>query len=270
MHAGLMRLGCAAVLLGLSSLSAQAAAVACVKTVGWVLTPPYSLKDEGGGYRGLHVDLLREALHRMQCEAQFVDMPWARAWRELQTGQLDMLPGAANTPERQAFALFSRPTNSARNVVFVRLDVRKKYKFTKLADLVGTDFKLAVRRDASYGVEYDALVGKPQFSSHLTFVPSANSGLQMMAAGRLDGWVADELTGIMTIAQLGLQKVVVRSDLITSEEADLVAFSKASNDLVFVQRFNDALGTMVADGSYRKLLERYLPCPVSVEKLGCR
>lgn len=254
----------------LGVLSLPAPASACVKTVGWVVSPPYSFKDETGAYRGLHVDLVKEALRRVGCETHFIDMPWARAWRELQTGQLDVLPGAANTPERQAFALFSKPTNSARNVVFVRGDGRKKYRFSKLADLIGTDFRLAVRRDASYGVEYDALVNKPPFSSHLTFVPSANSGLQMMAAGRMDGWIADELTGILTIAQMGLQKVIVRSDLITSEDADLVAFSKATTDAVLVQKFNDALGTMVADGSYRKLLERYLPCPVSVERLGCR
>lgn len=263
----LLRLGFV-VVLGCLCLPADAAA--CVKTVGWILSPPYSIKSDAGVYRGLHVDLVREALRRLGCEARFMDMPWARQWRELQAGQLDMVPGAANTPERQGFALFSRPTNSARNVVFIRIDGRKKYKLTRLADIMGTDFRLAVRRDASYGAEYDALMGNPQFVRQLNFVPSAQSGLQMMAAGRMDGWVADELTGLQTIAQMGLQKVVVRSELVTSEEADLVAFSKASNDLAFVQKFNQAVGDMVADGSYKKLLETYLPCAVSVEKLGCR
>lgn len=242
----------------------------CVKTVAWVLSPPYSLRDGQGGYRGLHVDLVREALRRMQCEARFVDIPWARAWRELQTGELDMVPGAANTAERQGFALFSRPTNSARNVVFVPMEGRKKFRITRLADIVGTDFRLGVRRDASYGAEYDQLVSTPAFASRLSFVPSANSALQMMAAGRLDGWVADELTGLMTVTEMGLGKQVVRSALITSDEADLVAFSKATSDPAQVQKFNEAIASMVADGSYKKLLERYLPCPVSVEKRGCR
>jgi polar amino acid transport system substrate-binding protein len=257
--------------VALSFLSLPLLAEGCVKTVRWSTGhDPYAFKDESGAVRGLHMDLVREALRRMQCETQFVEMPWARALRELQTGRLDILPAAANTEERKAFALFSRPTNSARNILFVRRESEKKYRLGKLSDLMGTDFRLAVRRGASYGDEYDALLNQPQFLSRLTYVSSSTSGLQMMGAGRVEGLLADEMTGILGVQKMGLGQSVRPSELVTASDADFVAFSKATTDTVFVQNFNHALGAMMADGTYKKLLETYLPCPVSVEKLGCR
>ena len=271
MKARLVHLGRVVVIaLALGTPLVHARATACLKKVGLNLREPYSGKDAAGAFRGLHVDVVREALRRMQCDAQFIDMPWNRALRDLQTGQLDMLPGAADTPERLVYALFSKPTNSARNVLFVRLKDRKTFKFSHIADLMGSDFRLAVRRGASYSDEYDALLANPQFSNRLTFVATGESGVQMMAAGRLDGWIADEITGIVTIAQMGLTREIGRSDVVLSEEGDLVAFSRATTGSAFVQRFNDALLSMAADGSFKKYLERYLPCTVSVEKRGCR
>lgn len=128
---------------------------------------------------------------------------------------------------------------------------------------------LAVRRYASYGVEYDALLAKPQFTSHLTYVPSANSGLQMMAAGRVDGWLADELSGMITIREMGFEKVIAHSKLVTADNGDLVAFSKATSSPAFVKKFTDAMGSMVKDGSYKKVLERFLPCTVSRDNQVC-
>ena len=95
--------------LAMSPLLLFAQEHACLKKVGVNLRDPYSGKDAAGGYRGLHVDVVREALRRMHCQAQFIDMPWNRALRDLQTGQLDMLPGAADTPERLVYALFQSP-----------------------------------------------------------------------------------------------------------------------------------------------------------------
>ncbi len=255
--------------LGLFWLGDPARA-ACVKSVRTPDTEPYGIQDATGGLHGLHVDLIREALRRMQCEARFVDMPWARALIELQAGRLDLLPGAADTKERRVFALFSRPTNSARSVVFFRRDGRRKYRINKLADIIGTDLRLAVRRGAVYSDEYAALLKQTAFAERLSFVPSAKSSMLMMSAGRVDAMVTDELTGLRMIEQLGLQHTIQRSDWAISNDADLVAISKATNDPAFVQQFNAALGSMMTDGTYKRVLERYMACPVSLKRLGCR
>ena len=251
-------------------LSAGVQASACVKSVRWVNTPPYAFKDAQGTIRGLHVDLAQEALGRLDCEARLVEMPWPRAMVELKLGRLDLLPGAANTPDRETFAYFSRPTNGARNVLFIPRTVERKYTLTKLADIIGTDFRLAVQRGSTYGNAYEALLTKPDFNARLTYVYSQESALRMMAAGRAEGYISDELSGLYAIDRLGLGRILQRSKIVTSKDADHIAFSKASNDTAFVKRFDQALGNMVTDGTYKQILERYLSCPVNVEKLGCQ
>lgn len=254
----------------LCAVGASAQTAPCIKSLRWVDAAPYSFKDPHGDIRGLHIDVAREALRRVGCQTRLLEMPWSRALVELQLGRLDLLPGAANTREREAFAYFTRPTNRARSVLFITRKVEDEYTLTKLADIMGTDFRLAVQRNTSLGTEYDALMKNPAFLSRLTYVYSQKSALQMMAAGRAEGMVVDELAGMHTIRQLGLASVLTRSKVVTSTDADYIAISKASNDVDFVHRFNNALISMQGDGTYKKILEQYLNCPISVERLGCQ
>ena len=254
--------------LGLIGQSASAAA--CVKSVRWADTPPYAFKDAQGQVRGLHVDLTKAALKRLGCDTRLVEMPWPRAILELQRGRLDLLPAAANTRERDSFALFSRPTNSARNVLFIATRAEARYPLTSLTDIIGTDFRLAVQRGSTYGNSYDALLKKPEFVQRLTYVYGQESAMRMIAADRVDGQMGDELSGLNAIHRLGLEKAVMRSKVVVSEDADHIAFSKANNDAAFVKRFDEALGAMVADGSYKRILEQYLSCPIRMERLGCQ
>lgn len=258
--------------IGLCSglLGPDAWAASCVKSLRWVETPPYAFKDAQGDIRGLHVDLATAALQRLGCEVRLVEMPWARAIVELQLGRLDLLAGAANIPERASFALFSRPTNSARNVLFIQAQAEPRYTLNTLADLIGTDFRLAVQRGSSYSPAYDALLKNPEFVERLTYVYAQESALRMMIAGRVEGQLGDELWGLDAIRRLGLESTVKRSKLVLSEEADHIAFSKATNSAAFVKRFDNALGDMLADGSYERILRRYLNCPVRMERLGCQ
>jgi hypothetical protein len=75
--------------------------------------------------------------------------------------------------------------------------------------------------------------------------------------------------GMITINAMGLDKIVARSHLVTANGGDLGAFSGATSDPAFVKKFNDALDNMAKVVSYKTVLGRYLPCPVSMEKLGC-
>ena len=245
-------------------------AASCVKSLRWSDMPPYAFKDAQGTIQGLHINLAQEALKRLGCSVKLVEMPWARAILDLERGKLDLLAGAANTKERESFALFSRATNSARTVMFVSRNSKWHTRFQRLSDILGTDFRLAVRRGSTYSDEYDTLLKNPEFVKHLSFVTAPQSGMRMIAAGRVDGHLGDELGGLHFVKTLGLSNEVQLSTLAVSKDADHIAFSKATHDAAFVQRFNEALRRMVDDGTYIRILEKYLPCPVSVEKLGCQ
>lgn len=254
----------------LAALLAPAHASACVKSVRWGDNAPYAFKGSDGSAQGLHMRVVGEALKRTGCTMRLLQMPWPRALRELKLGRLDLLPSAADTQERKAYAYFSKPTNSSRTILFITADAAKRYQITKLNDIVGTEFRVAVPRDASLGDEYDTLVKTTAFTSRLTYVNTRDSGWRMMQLNRVDGLIGDEIAGLHAMRQLGLTEIAQRSGVVTSTESDYVAISKASNDAEFVRRFNAALDSMVADGTYLKILQDTLPCAISLEKLGCK
>jgi len=241
----------------------------CTKTVRWNADGPYSFLGKDGEVQGIYADLTRETLRRMNCKAVFVEMPWARALFELESGRLDVLPGAFKTEERERFAFFSRPFNRAPNVLFTSADAARNFRLKQLSDIIGTDFRLGAQIKVSYGEEYDRLIADPRFPKRTEF-GQRSLGWQMMDSNRIDGMIADEATALIEIANLGLGNRIVKSAVVVSDKPAYVAFSKQSTNSDFVARFDQAFGTMLKDGSYKSTLERYIPCSVSADKLGCK
>ncbi len=254
--------------LALAGVAVQAAS--CQKSVRWYDDVPYSYRTADGQLAGMSIDVVREALRRMGCEARFVELPWARALVELESGRLDILPGALKTAERARYAYFSRPVNRSPNVLFVGKAAASKYRIQRLADIMGTDFRLGVQLGVAYGPDYQALQEKPDFQARLTPVTLRRNAWNMIELGRLDGLIADETTGLVELQQLGLSQAMVKTRVVTSGEAALVAIGKASNDAGFVEAFDKALGSMLADGSFKAIREKHVPCPASADQLGCR
>lgn len=255
----------------LLALAHPALAADCgIKTVRWFDDAPYSFAGSNGEVRGFNADLMREALKRMGCTAKFVEMPWARALLELEAGRLDILPGALRKPERERFAYFSRAINRSPNVLFVHKNAAAIYSIHKLADLVGTNFRLGTQIGVTYGPDFEVLSKTPEFTARLTPVSLRKSAWKMMEVGRLDGIIADEATGLSELQALGLSKDITRSSVVVSVEPATVALSRMSVTEDFLKAFDRSLGSMLADGKYREIRERYVPCKTSVETLGCK
>jgi polar amino acid transport system substrate-binding protein len=251
--------------LALGNATAQ-----CVKTVRWSDDPPYSFKSADGEILGLNAEIARAALKAMQCEPRFVELPWARALRELEQGRLDILPDALRTPEREMFAYFSRPVNRSPNVLFVTKSAANKYKLKALADISGTGFRLGAQIGVAYGPDYDTQVKTAAFLAQITPVTSRRSAWKMMELDRLDGLIADEVTALVELQQMGLSDAIFKTDIIVSGDAAMFALSQASLTPEFVLEFDRGLHAMMADGRYKKIREKYVPCSASVSKLGCR
>lgn len=249
---------------------AQAPGQACVKTVRWYNDAPYTFRTTDGQVQGLMVEIVRVALKQLGCEAEFVEMPWARALVELEQGRLDILPGALRKPDREVYAFFSRPINRSPNVLFISKTAAQKYRIHQLSDLLGTDFRLGVQIDVSYGASYDALAENADFRAHLTPLTMRLGAWKMLDRDRIDGLIADEVTGLLELQQLGLSDAVATTRVLVSGESAAVAFSKKTTAPEFVSAFNAAFGAMLGDGRYKALAQRYLPCTVAVDKLGCK
>ena len=259
-----------AISVALAAACCTVQAQVCVKSVRWYSDVPYSFRGSDGQIQGLNVDIARAALKQLGCAATFVEMPWARALFELEHGRLDILPGALRKPEREVFAYFSRPINRSPNVLFLGKAAAEKYPIKQLSDVIGTDFRLGAQIDVSYGAIYDTLLSNPEFKSRLSPVTVRLSAWKMIERDRMDGIIADEVSGLLELQQLGLTKVVAKTRVVVSGEPAMFAFSKKTTTLEFVSAFNKVFGAMLTDGRYKDIAQRYMPCTVSVESLGCK
>jgi polar amino acid transport system substrate-binding protein len=255
----------AAVLL--AALCSAAGAQDCVRTARWNDDAPYFVRGENGSIRGIDADLLTEVLRRIGCRPEFEPMPWARALVELEAGRVDVVTSAFRTPDRERFAYFSKPYHRSPNVLFVA--VAQKGRIKHLSDIRNLPFRLGAQIGVAYGPEYDALFDDSRFASHLVPITDRRLAWEMISLDRLDGLIADESSAIIEIKSLGLEGAIQRSSVVVSTTPAMFAFSKRSVSPDFVARFNQALTDTLADGTYKTILERYLPCTVSASKLGC-
>jgi polar amino acid transport system substrate-binding protein len=247
-----------------------AAASACTRTVRWYDDAPYYSSGNDGQVHGFTADLTRAVLQRQGCEARFVEMPFARALAELEAGRLDILPDSFHSPARARFAHFSIPAIQSPNVLFTTTAAAAKFHLATLDELAGSDFRLAVQIGVSYGEHFDALKAKAQFRDQLSHVTLRRNAWKMMSMGRIDGMIADQASGAVELRQLGLSDTIRPSGLVVSTDTAVYAFSKRSVDPAFVAGFNKALAALIADGQYRKIRARHLPCPAGIEVLGCK
>lgn len=256
-------------LAGAIALLTSLQALACEKTVRWFDDAPYSFRAPDGTISGFQVELIRETFKRMGCRPRFVNMPWARALVELESGRLDVLPGIFRNREREAFAYFSIPAVQSPNVLYIAPAAQAKYHLTKLDDILGTPFRLGVQIGVSYGVEFELLKADRRFQNNYVPVTMRRAAWKMMEIGRIDGIIADEASARFELGQLGLDQSLARNMLVVSTTTAMFGFSKRSTAPHFVKAFNRALESTLADGKYRAMRDRHLRCPARIKVLGC-
>lgn len=249
---------------------ASALPAACVKTVRWELQPPYGILRPDGERAGYYTDVVREALVRLGCSTVLVARPWPRGLKELEDGQLDVMPGMLRNRERSRYALFSRGINLSPNLLFLTAEASRRTALGRLADLRDTDLKIAIETGAYYSAEYAALLTDPRFRARLHPVPDRERAWRMLESGRVDGVISDQASALVAGLPLDPVDDAVRPVLLLSSVPARIAFSRRHHDAAFVARFDAAIDAMVADGSLQRLREAYVPCPTDPVTLGCR
>ena len=144
-----------------------------------------------------------------------------------------------------------------------------RYRLSNLADIVGTRFRLGAQIGVAYGPEFDRLAKTPEFLGNITMITSRRSAWKMMEFDRIDGIIADQLSALIELKEEGLKDAVVTTNIVVSESPALVAMSRVTTTPEFVANFDKAIGALVADGSYKTIMDRYMPCSFSAEKMGC-
>lgn len=226
-------------------------------SMGWEPWPPMEYMEDGI-LKGMETDLISAVVKNMGCAIKFKEMPWKRLLYSVETGRIDMVASASKTSEREQWAYFSDPYRQDKRVLFVLKGGSEKYKFTKMEDLIRPDFKIGINRGVSNGEVFDKFLENPEFIKQVKEVTSNEFNIKKLLAGRIQGFLYEEIPGIYEIRNLGaLDKVEVHPMVISSGDIH-VMFSKKTLTPEFVEKFNKSLAELKEDGRYKKIMDTYL------------
>jgi polar amino acid transport system substrate-binding protein len=179
--------------------------------------------------------LLKRALANLDCQMNFVMMPWARAIVELKNGRIDILNGAFKTAQRQRFAWYSDFSFDSFGVLFMRKEDIDKYPIKNLQDIAKYKLRIGTQISAIYSDDFSKLLTDKSFSS-LVFPNSSREALwNMLKINRIDAFISELSSGLNELESLKLNDQIGPTDFVVSTQTAHFIFSKKSVDNNFVK-----------------------------------
>ena len=243
---------CLALILCLCSLAASAVSLEDVQSAGKLVIatspdfPPFESLGEDGAVEGIEIDLLNLICEQLGVELAIEQMDFDSVLPGVQAGKFDAgVSGISVTEKRQKNALFTDPYCLAAQAIVVL----EGSPITGKADLEGKKISVQTGTTAeSFCMENGYNVSS--FASN----SDAESAL---VKGKVDAWVIDDLTAAEMVASYNAEnetKLVVLSEAMTTEPYAF-AFKLGSDDLV--EKINEILNALVADGTVAELFAKY-------------
>jgi len=224
-------------------------------------SPPLEYPDDEGQPRGLNVEIALEALRRMGHEARVEFVPWKRALEMVRSGKADAILDAGFNPERATYLHYPQENIYLEEIfAFKRADRR-----LTLDEGLGnaSDYHLGVGRGYYYGTLMDQAIKDGRFKSvHEVF--EEETGIKMLAAGRIDMLLGVRVPILFLLKRMGLSKEIdivpgtgTGLDFALGSSPTYLAFSRTTVSKAFAWDFSMVLQSMKLDGSVTRIARRY-------------
>lgn len=183
--------------------------------------PPFSYIEEGE-YKGIDVDILKEASKRLKHEVEFKFYPWARAMAKVRKGDADAVFGVYRNNQREKNIFYAgAPLSYETAVLVVPKDSHRRANM--LEDIDG--WRVAQIRDTSYSKQFDNYKNMQR-----VWVNTNKQALELLELKRIDAAVFNELT--FNYSQTVLNEMIgfKKLDLTVAKEPQHIGFSKAKGE----------------------------------------
>jgi signal transduction histidine kinase/ABC-type amino acid transport substrate-binding protein len=167
--------------------------------------PPIESIDKNGKYRGIAADYMEILSEMLGIRFEIVR---CRSWNEVlskaKNRKVDILPAAANTPERQKYLLFSSPHLILPGVIVTR----KEARIIKRLRNVKSEEKIAVVK----GYVWEEFIRRDYPNINIVSTPDIVIGLRKVSLGEVDCMVVTLPVAIHYIKQEAIINLKVSGD----------------------------------------------------------
>ena len=219
--------------------------------------PPFTYADpKTGDLTGFDIEVIRAVAAKAGWDLRFTTGSFDSLFPALDAHRIDVIANQVTiNPDRQAHYLFSRPYTYSRGVIVTAADTDD---ITTLADLKGrtaaesqTSNWAQVARDAGARIQY---------------VDQFSQAAALLAQGRVDAIVNDNIAVLDYLATSGSTKVKIAGDAGSEISRQALAFRRSDADLR--DQADRALAALAEDGTLAKLSKKYFGADVSVANPG--
>lgn len=220
--------------------------------------PPYSY-FEGKIHVGFEVDFWDEIARRTGLTVQFETSGFSGLFGSLDSGRVDAVSCFMGiTPQRQEKFAFSVPYAVDPLGFFVAVD-------SPIQSVEELEGKVVAVEDGAQGqLELNALIAQGKKYTPKVY-GDGTSGIMDVAMGRVDSHLTSVAQEHFDMRQMKLSLRQLPGNL--SEREVGVVFRKEDASMASrIERINEAIGAMLADGTIGRLTERWLGVDLSIKK----
>lgn len=217
--------------------------------------PPFTYRDpDSGELTGFDIEVMKAVGEQAGWDVQFVEAPFDSLFPALDSERIDVIANQVTiNPEREARYLFSTPYTYSHGVIVTAKDTDD---ITSLADLDG-------RTTAQTASSNWAQVAKDA-GAKVQYVQDFGPGVELLAQGRVDAIVNDNIAVLDYLATSGNDQVKIAGD--TGDETLEQALTFRRSDPELQQEADQALQELADDGTLAQISEKYFKADVTVRK----
>lgn len=240
--------------LGLALAGLPLATGAAPLTLYTINYPPFQYQ-EGGAVKGMMPEIVQEAFRRSGRDVTIEVIPWPRALRAAQDGEMDGLFTVFRAPEREHYLDYCHESLIDQRIV---LFVKKDSPAGMGEDAANLpNLRLGLVNQISYGPIFDQQVRAGKYQK-IEMSNNFEEAVKKFGAARFDVLVASEYVGKYYLQRQGLLSQVRQLPQVIETVPSYLALSKARQQKSVCNGFDKALRAMKQDGSYQAILDRHI------------
>jgi len=176
---------------------------ACTLTIAVAKNfPPYHIQNADGSWHGISIDIAEALVNGAGCQLSVKEIPWIRAIKLLEKGDIHLLSNYTQDKERSKFSLFIGPHHIEKVVLIAHRE--RSSKVINVSMLSQFNGLIGVTRGNSFGLEFnEKILTKNNVSGKLVYIKNNINRHKMLFSGRVDAMFDDELSAIYLLAQYG-------------------------------------------------------------------
>ncbi|BBN80276.1 ABC transporter substrate-binding protein [Pseudoalteromonas sp. A25] len=215
-----------------------------------------SLQDEQMRWHGLDVDFAKALLDEAGCGYRFISIPWGRALKMLEMGEIDLMLSVSKTAQRMRFAYFIGPQREE-NIVFA-FNAQRPFYVQSLEELFSLPRPVAIQRGAYYGEAFEARMKQESDSEDkFIYVPDNQLKLNLLRHGRISGFLEEKYN---IVYQREYNPDFVEIDIapfVVNVEPVYIALSKQSVSKSVIDKLTRAFKRLNESGKFEQILKKY-------------